>query len=93
MQRSPSDLHTSLLTQMVVEAIERNESRDIGVALRMFLTAVRWRVADLYGIDRWPLSSYFKWKRRRYDRRAWSVRGLASSGASSDPANYNAGKT
>ena len=93
MQRCPSDLHTSLLTQMAVEAIERKESPDIGTTLRVFLAAVRWRVVDLYGMDRWPLSTYFKWKRRRHEQRVWSVRGLSSFNAKSDPANYHASKT
>jgi glycosyltransferase involved in cell wall biosynthesis len=93
MRRCPSDLHTSLLTQMVVEEIERKESRNIGASLRAFLAAVHWRVVDLYGMDRWPLSTYFKRKRRRYERRGWSVRGLTGDKAKLAPPNYQPGNS
>jgi glycosyltransferase involved in cell wall biosynthesis len=88
MQRSPGDLQTSLLTQMVVAAIQHRESRNIRPALRAFLAAVYWRVIDLYGMDRWPLSTYFRVKRRRYEQRARSLRGLPASNAKSAPAEY-----
>jgi glycosyltransferase involved in cell wall biosynthesis len=86
MRRSHSDLHASLLTQMAVAAIQNRESRNIRPALRAFLAAVHWRVVDLYGMDRWPLSTYFRVKRRRYEERARSLRGLSTSDAKLAPA-------
>jgi glycosyltransferase involved in cell wall biosynthesis len=76
MQQSASDLHTWLLTQLVLASVQHNEDLDIWPSLRRFLKAVYRRGIDRYGMDRWPLSAYLRWKQRRWRLRAASLRGL-----------------
>jgi len=93
MQRSPRDLHTTLLTEIAVAAIQQRESRNIGPAFRAFLAAVHWRAVDLYGMHRWPVSTYFKLRRRRYEQRARVPRGLSPSNPNIVPVEHQIGKT
>jgi hypothetical protein len=46
------------------------------VGLRRTFTALLRRIADGYGRDRWPLSSFLLWRQQRFRRRDRPRRGL-----------------
>ncbi|MGA9668488.1 MAG: glycosyltransferase family 2 protein [Terracidiphilus sp.] len=85
MQQNPDDLHTALLTQLLIASVQRNENLDIWPSLRMLLKTIYWRGIEWYGMDVWPLSSYFKWKQRRCRRRVASLRGLSPISSNAAP--------
>jgi hypothetical protein len=69
-------LERDLLECLVVRyAREENGSQPM-VGLRRTFTALLRRIADGYGRDRWPLSSFLLWRQQRFRRRDRPRRGL-----------------
>jgi hypothetical protein len=92
MQQGPNELHTWLLTQLVLVSVQRDEDLNIWPSLRMSLKAAYWRGIDWYGRERWPVFTYLRWKHRRWRRRAVAFRGLSPI-SSDQTLNENAGTT
>lgn len=78
MEQSPEDLHVFVLMQLVNASVQRSEDLDIRLAFRTFLRSVYRRAIDLYGMDRWPVSSFLRWKHKGWRRRMAKLRGLKS---------------
>lgn len=78
MEQSPEDLHVFVLMQLVNASVQRSEDLNIRLAFRTFLRAFYQRGIDLYGVGRWPVSSFMKWKHKGWRRRMTRLRGLTS---------------
>lgn len=101
MEQSPEDLHVSVLMQLVNSSVQRSEDLDIRLAFRTLLRAIYRCGIDLYGMDRWPVSSFLRWKHKGWRRRMAKLRGLTTlpapsilaSGASLATANPEASQS
>lgn len=81
MQRDPREVRDWILTQLTATTTRQREDMNLWPALRYLLKAVYWRVAEWYGVNRWPLSAHFRWRQRRIIRRRDRLRGLSPTDA------------
>jgi glycosyltransferase involved in cell wall biosynthesis len=76
MAADPEDVERELLQCVVVRfARDENGARPM-VEMRRAIDALLRRIADGYGRDRWPMSSYLFWRQQRFRRRDRPRRGL-----------------
>ncbi|MGE3958193.1 MAG: glycosyltransferase family 2 protein [Vicinamibacterales bacterium] len=69
-----------VLNDLVFTYAERCDTPTVTAALARAFRAVERELGERYGVDRWPLSQYLRWRSARRRRRALVDRGLAPEG-------------
>ena len=77
MRRDPCVLHDRLVMQLLVDSAQAVERLTYRPTFREFLRALHWRFIDWWGMDRWPVSRYLRWKYSRCRKKCAVLRGLA----------------
>jgi len=76
MKDDAARLHREVLTALVLRYARRVDTPSVSLGVKSALRAVQRRAGEWYGVDRWPLSQYLRWRVRRRRRRAQTARGL-----------------
>jgi glycosyltransferase involved in cell wall biosynthesis len=69
-------LHRALLTELVFAYARRTNVPTVTLSLASAIRAARRRLGEWYGVGRWPLSPYLRWRAARQRERAQASRGL-----------------
>lgn len=73
---APIDLERDLLGELVVRYVSEDNGARPGPPLGAAVRALSRCVADGYGRDRWPISTFLYWRQQRFMRRNRPRRGL-----------------
>ncbi|HEY2860772.1 MAG TPA: glycosyltransferase family A protein [Terracidiphilus sp.] len=77
MRQDSGALHDQVVMQLLVDSAHAIEELMTRPTAGGVFRAVVLRIADWYGIDRWPVSRYFKWRNASWRRRLPALRGLS----------------
>ncbi len=69
-------LHGEVLTELALAYARRLDALSPSAALATAFRTLQRRAGDWYGVDRWPLAPYLRWRSRRRRARAERQRGL-----------------
>ncbi len=80
MQEDTDGLLRDVLNDLVFTYAERCDTPTVGAAVTRAFRALERELGGRYGVDRWPLSQYLRWRSARRRRRALIDRGLTPTG-------------
>src|SRR5579863_8289671 len=70
MTADADQLHRAVLTDLVFAYARRSNAPSVTLGLTSALRAARRHLSEWYGVERWPLSPYLRWRAARFRRRA-----------------------
>jgi glycosyltransferase involved in cell wall biosynthesis len=76
MKADAARLQRNVLTDLALVYARRVDEPTVSSALKSALRAFQRRAGERYGVERWPLSQYLRWRTRRRRARAQQQRGL-----------------
>jgi hypothetical protein len=75
-QADPAALERDLLQETMVRLVREENGAQVTPVLHRLVTAMLRRMADGYGRDRWPMSTFMHWRQQRFRKRDRPQRGL-----------------
>ena len=76
----PYGLLREVLNDLVFTYAERCDTPTVPAAVKRAFRAVERELGERYGVERWPLSQYLRWRSARRRRLALVARGLTPKG-------------
>ena len=76
MQADATRLHREVLTDLALQYARRVDAPSVGGGLKSALRGLQREAGERYGVGRWPLAQYLRWRARRRRARAQRDRGF-----------------
>jgi glycosyltransferase involved in cell wall biosynthesis len=76
MHDDPARLQREVLTALALQYARRMDAPSVRGGLKSALRSLQREAGERYGVDRWPLAQYLRWRARRRRARSQRDRGL-----------------